>query len=190
MSEQPFITNGEPIAEGPSEEIPSEGPRTPDNAGGLGRTPDNADQGGERDYLDDLLRLQAEFENFRKRTVREQTMTSSRATARFVERLLPVLDNFELALGHGEGGSGVDLVFKELTETLRSQGLEEIEAEGKPFDPQVHDAVESRDDPAADEVVVAQVYRRGYLFKGQLLRPAMVVVTRPGELETHANGGD
>jgi molecular chaperone GrpE len=189
MSE-PFITNDEPIAEGPSEEIPSEGPRTPDNAGGLGRTPDNADQGGERDYLDDLLRLQAEFENFRKRTVREQTMTASRATARFVERLLPVLDNFELALGHGEGGSGVDLVFKELTETLRSQGLEEIEAEGKPFDPQVHDAVESRDDPAADEVVVAQVYRRGYLFKGQLLRPAMVVVTRPGELEPHANGGD
>jgi molecular chaperone GrpE len=130
------------------------------------------------DYLGDLQRLQAEFDNFRKRTSREQAAVGKRATSLLVERLLPVLDNFELAIAHGEGGSGVELVFKELTESLSSAGLSEVASEGQPFDPQLHEAVETRD---ADVPTprVAQVYRRGYMFGDRLLRPAMVVVEAP-----------
>ncbi|MGI8407334.1 MAG: nucleotide exchange factor GrpE, partial [Actinomycetota bacterium] len=132
------------------------------------------------DFLGDLQRLQAEFDNFRKRTAREQAAAGRRASSQLVERLLPVLDNFELAIAHGEGGSGVELVFKELIETLRSAGLSEVPSEGEAFDPQVHEAVESRDGDSPVPVV-AEVYRRGYRFGDRLLRPAMVVVERRAE---------
>ena len=133
----------------------------------------------EAHFLQDLQRLQADFENYRKRAQREQSAAGSRAEARVIEKLLPVLDNFELVLAHGEGGSGVQLVFKELTETLRSVGLEEIEAEGQPFDPRLHEAVESTEDAGVTQEVVSKVHRRGYSFKGELLRAPMVVVARP-----------
>ncbi len=132
-----------------------------------------------RDYLDDLRRLQAEFENYRKRMMKEQASVGSRASARLVERLLPVLDNFERAIAHGEGGEGVRLVFKQLADTLAAEGLEEIAAEGAPFDPTLHEAVGSEEDAQVSEPVVRQVFRRGYVMGGQLLRPAMVVVARP-----------
>ena len=135
----------------------------------------------EKNFLDDLQRLQADFENYRKRAQREQSAAGSRAEARMVEKLLPVLDNFELVLAHGEGGSGVQLVFKELTETLRAAGLEEIEAEGQPFDPRLHEAVETTEDGGVSQEVVSKVHRRGYSFKGELLRAPMVVVARPAD---------
>lgn len=133
----------------------------------------------ERNLLDDLQRLQADFDNYRKRAQREQAQAGERAEARFAQRLLPVLDNFELVLAHGEGGSGVQLVLKELTETLRAAGLEEVEAEGQPFDPRIHEAVETTEDEDVTEEVVTKVHRRGYTFKGELLRAPMVVVARP-----------
>jgi molecular chaperone GrpE len=131
------------------------------------------------DYLDDLRRLQAEFDNFRKRTFRERQQLEARGKRQMVERLLPVLDNFERAIAHGEGGAGVELVFKELKSALEGEGLTEIEAEGKPFDPQVHEAVESVEDPDVDEATITQVYRRGFTFGDEVVRPAMVVVARP-----------
>ena len=118
----------------------------------------------EKNFLEDLQRLQADFENYRKRAQREQSAAGARAEARMVEKLLPVLDNFELVLAHGEGGSGVQLVFKELTETLRTAGLEEIEAEGQPFDPRLHEAVETTEDSEATQEIVSKVHRRGYAF--------------------------
>ena len=133
----------------------------------------------ERNFLDDLQRLQADFENYRKRAQRDQAQAGERAEARFAQKLLPVLDNFELVIAHGEGGSGVELVFKELTETLRAAGLEEVEAEGQHFDPLVHEAVETTEDEGVSEEVVSKVHRRGYTFKGELLRAPMVVVARP-----------
>lgn len=133
------------------------------------------------DYLNDLRRLQAEFDNYRKRMLREQTAMARRAAARLIERLLPVLDNFDAAISHGQGGTGIELVFKELKSVLESEGLEEIAAEGAPFDPAVHDAVETRESPDATELVVGQVYRRGYKLDGRVLRPAMVAVLRPAE---------
>jgi molecular chaperone GrpE len=133
----------------------------------------------QHDYLADLQRLQAEFDNYRKRVMKDQAAAASRAGARLVENLLPVLDNFELAIAHGEGGAGVELVFKELRSALEREGLQEIAAEGAAFDPRIHQAVESHEDPNVSEPVVESVYRRGYMFKDQLLRPAMVVVANP-----------
>ncbi len=134
-----------------------------------------------RDYLDDLRRLQAEFDNYRKRVLREQSLAGTRATSRLLEKLLPVLDNFERAIEHGAGDAGVELILKDLKRILEDEGLKEIAAEGQPFDPQVHEAVESLEDPGVNETVVKRVYRKGYRLGDKVLRPAMVVVARPAE---------
>ena len=140
----------------------------------------------ERDeYLDTLRRVQAEFENYRKRVIKEQTALVDRATSGLVEHLLPVLDSFELALNNldSAGGDdsesvrkGVELVYAELLGVLEKAGLSRIEAEGKPFDPNVHEAVMQEDGDG--EPVVTDVLRTGYTLKGRVLRPAMVKVTR------------
>jgi molecular chaperone GrpE len=103
------------------------------------------------DYLEDLRRVQADFDNYRKRVLREQTQLAARASARLIERLLPVLDNFEAAISHGEGGDGVELVYKELRRVLEEEGLEEIPAEGQPFDPRLHEAFQAVEDDSVDE---------------------------------------
>jgi molecular chaperone GrpE len=137
------------------------------------------------EYLNTLRRVQAEFENYRKRVIKEQTALVDRATEGLVEQLLPVLDSFELALKNADvAGSddienvrkGVELVYAELLGVLEKAGVSRIEAEGKPFDPNVHEAVmqeEGDGDP-----VVSDVLRTGYTLKGRVLRPAMVKVTR------------
>ena len=140
----------------------------------------------ERDeYLDTLRRVQAEFENYRKRVIKEQTALVDRATSGLVEQLLPVLDSFELALKNlDSAGSdeiesvrkGLELVYAELLGALEKAGLSRIEAEGKPFDPNVHEAVMQEDGDG--EPVVTDVLRTGYTLKGRVLRPAMVKVTR------------
>jgi molecular chaperone GrpE len=135
----------------------------------------------ERDeYLAHLQRTQAEFDNFRKRTLRDQTTHLERAAAGLIEQLLPVLDAFELALGSGGTDverlrKGVELVYGELLGVLEKSGLERIEAYGKPFDPEEHEAVmhvESDD----GEPGVRDVVRTGYRLKGRVIRPAMVKV--------------
>ena len=137
----------------------------------------------ENPYLDDLKRLQAEFDNYRKRVRREQEETSGRATAKVIEELLPVIDNFERAIAHGEGGEGVQLVFKDLSAALERLGLVEIPAEGAAFDPNVHEAMELRETEGLEEPTVIEVYRRGYMLNDRLIRPASVVVGRPSESE-------
>jgi molecular chaperone GrpE len=133
------------------------------------------------DYLDDLRRLQAEFENYRKRMMREQSLLADRASARVIERILPILDNFEAAIAHGEGGAGVEMVYKELRRVLEEEGLKEIEAQDEPFDPRVHEAFEAHEDESVTLPTVASVMRRGYLLGERVLRPAMVSVARPVE---------
>ena len=140
----------------------------------------------ERDeYLDTLRRVQAEFENYRKRVIKEQTALVDRATEGLVEQLLPVLDSFELALKNFDaaGGQdtesvrkGVELVYAELLGVLDKAGLSRVEAEGKPFDPNVHEAVMQEEGDG--EPVVTDVLRTGYTLKGRVLRPAMVKVSR------------
>ncbi|HVF52097.1 MAG TPA: nucleotide exchange factor GrpE [Actinomycetota bacterium] len=135
----------------------------------------------EHDYLEDLKRVQAEFDNYRKRHRDEQGRVRARITSALLEGLLPVLDNFERALEHGTVDSGIELVYKQLQEALAQHGLEEVPAEGKPFDPAVHEAVESVEDPSVTSEVCKTVYRRGYRVADHLIRPAMVVVARPAE---------
>jgi molecular chaperone GrpE len=138
------------------------------------------------EHLDDLRRLKAEFENYRKRILREQTHLVERASEQLVERLLPILDNFELALIAADRTSdyealvrGVEIVFGELMDLLHKEGLQKIDALGKPFDPTMHEAVlEVGDGPADGEPVVAEVVRNGYTVKGKVVRPAMVKVIR------------
>ena len=129
--------------------------------------------------LEDYLRLQADFDNRRKRLMRETAMASDRAKREMLERLLPLLDNFDRALEHDDGSSALQLLHKELLRTLESEGLEEIEAQGQLFDPHVHDAVESHPSPDVVDTMVKAVYRKGYRMGDQVLRPAMVVVAHP-----------
>jgi len=140
----------------------------------------------ERDeYLAHLQRTQAEFDNYRKRMLRDQTAHLERATAGLIEQLLPVLDAFELALGSAgpiatEAGAerlrkGVELVYGELLGALEKAGLERIEALGKPFDPEEHEAV-MHVEGEGGEPGVRDVVRAGYRLKGRVLRPAMVKV--------------
>ena len=137
------------------------------------------------EYLDTLRRVQAEFENYRKRVIKEQTALVDRATEGLVEQLLPVLDSFELALKNFDAAGsadtesvrkGVELVYADLLGVLEKAGLSRVEAEGKPFDPNVHEAVMQEEGDG--EPVVTDVLRTGYTLKGRVLRPAMVKVTR------------
>jgi len=135
----------------------------------------------ERDeYLAHLQRTQAEFDNYRKRMLRDQTAHLERATAGLIEQLLPVLDAFELALNSAGSDAerlrkGVELVYGELLGALEKAGLERIDAHGKPFDPEEHEAVMHVEDEEG-EPGVRDVVRSGYRFKGRVLRPAMVKV--------------
>lgn len=133
-------------------------------------------------YLDDLQRLKAEFENYRKRMAREQTAMLERASASVVERLLPVLDNFQLALLAADRTKdyesmvrGVELVYSELYDLLEKEGLERIDALNQPFDPEVHEAV-MRAEGEGDELICVDEMRPGYKIGGRVVRPAMVKV--------------
>lgn len=137
------------------------------------------------EYLDDLRRLKAEFENYRKRVLKEQTRAVEMAAEPIMAKLLEVLDEFELALMAAERTPdferfvrGVEMVYAKLTDVLRSEGLQPIEAEGKPFDPSRHEALLQSEVGGEGEPHVADVLRTGYTLKGRVIRPAGVKVTR------------
>ncbi len=135
----------------------------------------------ERDsLLDRLARLQAEFENARKREARERTEFRDYAVAGAVEQFLPVLDNFQLALkstGSAEQlRTGVELIVKQMEEALRSLNVQQIETVGAEFDPRVHEALEMVEKPELPDHQVFDEVRRGYRIKERLLRPAVVRV--------------
>ena len=138
----------------------------------------------ERDQLfDRLARLQAEFENYRKRNAREQQEFRDYALANAVTSLLPVLDSLELALKNSAGEktdirAGVELVRKQFADALAKLGLREIPAEGEPFDPQYHQAIEMVETDKVPDHHVLEQLQRGYKLKDRLIRPAMVRVAR------------
>jgi molecular chaperone GrpE len=140
---------------------------------------------GERDQLlDRLARLQAEFENARKRAERERVEFRDYATGSVVEQFLPVLDNFELALkstGSAEQlRSGVELIVKQMEEVLRQMQVTPIASVGEEFDPRHHEALGSVERDDLPDHFVAEEIRRGYKLRDRLLRPAMVrVVSNP-----------
>ena len=129
----------------------------------------------ERDqYLDSLRRMQAEFENYRKAVAKRESDARERANEGLVGEMLPVLDACDAAINHG--AQDVDPIRTTLVEALVKQGLERMEPQGEPFDPQRHEAVmhEPSDEPG--DPVVAEVLRVGYGWRGRTLRPAMVRV--------------
>jgi molecular chaperone GrpE len=135
----------------------------------------------ERDsLLDRLARLQAEFENARKREARERNEFRDYAVANAVEQFLPVLDNFQLALkstGSAEQlRTGVELIVKQMEEALRSLNVQPVEAVGAEFDPRIHEALEMVEKPELPDHQVFDEVRRGYRIKERLLRPALVRV--------------
>jgi molecular chaperone GrpE len=147
-------------------------------------TPDiDAARAEATEYLDHLRRLQAEFDNYRKRVLKEQTDAVERAAAPTIQRLLEVLDDFDLALMSANDKPdfdrflhGVELVYAKLAETLKAEGLERIDAHGKPFDPEQHEALMQTGE--GDHLVVADVLRPGYTLRGRVIRPAGVRVNR------------
>jgi molecular chaperone GrpE len=124
------------------------------------------------DYLDQLRRLQADFENYRKRVLKQQDETVERATEGLVADLLPVLDACDAAAQHGDDSAGP--IAKALGDVLEKQGLVKLAPEGEAFDPNHHEAVAH--EPGEGEPVVTEVLRPGYVWKGRVLRPAMVRV--------------
>jgi molecular chaperone GrpE len=136
----------------------------------------------ERDGLiDRLARLQAEFDNARKREQRERADYRAFAVADAVEQFLPVLDNFKLALNSNGTAeqlrTGVELIAKQMDEVLRSLNVTPVETEGHPFDPRVHEALESVERPDLPDHQVIDEIRRGYRIKDRLLRPALVRIS-------------
>ena len=140
-------------------------------------------EGQRAELVDTLRRVQADFENYRKRVLREQTALVERATERLVEDLLPVLDSFDGALGSitavespeaEKVRDGVVGIRTQLVSVLEKAGLEPIDATGAAFDPNEHEAV--MQDGGNGDPHVAEVLRTGYRLKGRVLRPAMVRV--------------
>ncbi len=143
-----------------------------------------AAQGEAQQYLDHLRRLQAEFDNYRKRVMKEQTELAELGAMPVARRLLEVLDDFELALMSASDQpdfdrflKGVELVYAKLVDALKAEGLERMHAEGTPFDPERHEALMQTGDGEGDPIV-ADVLRPGYTLKGRVLRPAGVRVER------------
>ena len=127
--------------------------------------------------------MQADFENFRKRTLREQTALVEKANASLLGALLPVLDQFELAVANLDGAEeavrkGVELAVAEFLAVLGRNGLERIDALGAPFDPEQHEAVLHEETGEHDGPVVVEVLRTGYRSQERVIRPAMVRVAQ------------
>lgn len=131
-----------------------------------------------------MLRLQAEFDNFKKRSQKEKEADRKYKSQDLVNELLPVMDNFERALkievteATSSLIDGITMVYKQLQDALKSQGVEVIEAEGKEFDPNEHHAVMQIEDDEMESNIVAEELQKGYKLKDRVIRPAMVKVTK------------
>jgi len=157
----------------------------------------NEELQNEKEQLEDrLLRLAAEFDNYRKRTIREFQQVVDNANRDLILQLIDVLDNFQRALDSAKSAKdfdafhkGVELIYAHLHEILTRQGLEPIEAVGQPFDPHLHEAVMQIDDDQHPPETVVDQMQPGYLLRDKLLRAPRVVVSRgPGEKERSSQG--
>jgi molecular chaperone GrpE len=138
-----------------------------------------------------LVRLQADFENFRRRARAEREELLRYGSEPLVKALLPVLDNFERALasGGGEGFvAGVEMIYRQFLDVLAREGLRPLESVGRSFDPAYHEAVEQEETTAHPDNTVIQELRRGYCFHERVIRPAMVRVARAPAKEPQSEG--
>ena len=132
---------------------------------------------------DKYLRLLAEYDNFRKRSIQEKLNASSDATARAALEVISVIDNFERAMAaecsDENYKKGVEMIYGQFLEVIKKLGVEEIDALGKEFDPNMHNAVSQVEDENFGENTVSQVYQKGYKLGDKVIRCAMVVVANP-----------
>ncbi len=140
-----------------------------------------------------MIRRQADFENFRKRTERDRQEEGRRGVERLVTDMIPVLDAFDRALqahddpAYEEYRKGITLIRKQLADTLTKHGVQRIEAAGKMFDPHQHQAIERLESSDYPDGSVVAVFQDGYMFHGRVLRPAIVrVAVNPGESGKHS----
>lgn len=131
-----------------------------------------------------LLRAQADFDNFRRRTVKEKEELAQYASSKLVTQLLPVLDNFERALAAAQTGSeeqsfvkGVDMIFRQFMQVLEQEGVKAMNAVGEPFNPEFHQAIMQVESEEHEEGTVVEEVQKGYMLKDRVLRPAMVKVS-------------
>lgn len=157
-------------------------PLTPEQIEELKTRAAKADENWDR-----LLRTTADFENFKKRAARERIETAQSVAAVLIEKLLPVLDHFEMAQAAAQTAgdqnptslqAGIAMIQQQMKTILTESGLEEIDAAGKPFDPLLHEAVSMLESADVPEGHVSQQLRKGYKLRDRLLRPATVVVAR------------
>ena len=141
--------------------------------------------GADSEYHEKMLRTMADMENLRKRMDREKKDYINYANQELIRSLLPVLDNFDRALQSVERTDqsapylqGVEMIYQQLEDVLKQQGLEEIKSLGEPFDPHLHEAVKTEETDRYPEDTILEVILKGYLFRGKLLRPAVVKVSR------------
>lgn len=134
------------------------------------------------EMMDRILRLQADFDNFRRRTRQEQSELGAFVTQNLIKDLLPIVDNFERALTSRPAedpsgfGAGVEMIFRQLSALLEKQGLLPVETVGTMFDPMKHEAILRVDDSDQPEGMIVEELQKGYIVSGKVLRPALVKV--------------
>jgi molecular chaperone GrpE len=138
-------------------------------------------------HLDTAQRVQADFDNYRRRVARDQEDAVRRAGQRIVSEMLPAIDNLERALAHAEAtgdgaelAGGVRMVLQQVLDVFAKEGVEPIDPMGGRFDPNEHQAVGQAENPDVDDGTVVDVYQKGYRMHGRVLRPAMVIVSTGG----------
>ena len=142
-------------------------------------------------YLDYLKRLKAEFDNYKRRNLKEQGRKITLFSEDLIKQFLPIVDDLERALGVVKGKEditnfvqGVEIIFNQLKNTLEKQGLEQIRAKGEPFDPYLHEAIMKVElDEYPDNIIVEEM-RKGYKLKDRVLRPTMVKVNKRGDKDS------
>jgi molecular chaperone GrpE len=174
----------EPDAAGAEPLVPLEpGTVSPEQLSELKERAAKADEHWER-----LLRTTADFDNFKKRATREKQDAVKFANESLLQKLIPILDNFDMALSAAQNAqtdgtqslqTGISMIYQQLKTLLTETGVEEVDAMGKPFDPNLHEAVSQKETTEAPEGQVVQQLRKGYKLRERLLRPASVVVAKP-----------
>lgn len=172
-----------PTAEPPGDAPPAVATPTPEQLQDLKQKASKAEE-----HWDRFVRLTADFDNFKKRAAREKQDAIRFANEGLLEKLMPVLDNFDMALAAVQTAqnaapdslqTGVNMILQQFKGVLKEAGLEEIEAAGQVFDPNLHEAVAQRESADVQEGHVVQQLRRGYKLRERLLRPASVIVAKP-----------
>lgn len=132
-----------------------------------------------------ILRLQADFDNYRKRTRNEKEELQKFAALNFIEQLLPIADNFERALASSKQtkdfdglSKGIEMIYAQLFQLMEKEGIEEIQSVGEPFNPEFHQAVMQVESEEHEEGIVVEELQKGYLYHGRVIRPAMVKVSK------------